>query len=110
MATCFNTETIKFLRRGNEIFDLMKNIVSYDSNSLRSVSVATCFCFLKSRTFHHVRTESYECFCFECRLKNLLCGILVERNYQRYLFHVTLSSYDEFDDLEILCKILVADM
>ena len=61
MATYFNTETKKILRRDNEILDLMKNIVSFErANSLHSISVARCFCFLKSRNFHHVRTESYE--------------------------------------------------
>ena len=81
MATCFNAEAKTFLRCGNELFDFMKNIVSCErENCLQSISVARCFCFLKTRTFHHVRTESYECFCFECILKNLVYRILVERN------------------------------
>ena len=71
MATCFNAEAKTFLRCGNELFDFMKSIVSCErENCLQLIS----------RTFHHVRTESYECFCFECILKNLVYRILVERN------------------------------
>ena len=81
MATCFNAEAKTFLRRGNELFDFMKNIISCErENCLQSISVARCFCFLKTRTFHHIRTKSYECFCFECMQKNLGYRILVERN------------------------------
>ena len=110
ISSAKNEEKI-FLRYSHEIFEFMNNIVSYNTaDKLHSITIARCYCFLRNRTFHHMRMDNYVCYCFECRLTNLLCRILVERQEQRNLFHLNVSNYDELDDVEILEKVLVADM
>ena len=54
--------------------------------------------------------ENYVCFCFACWLQNLLCKRLAERVDQSYLLHINVHNYNEFDDIEILGKVLVTEI
>ena len=99
-----------FLMHGHEILDFMNNIVSREkADTLHSITLARCYCFLRNGTSYHLRMDNYICFCFECSLQNFLCELLVERDDQRYMFHLNVSNYDKFEYVEFWGKVLTAN-
>ena len=99
-----------FLRYGHEVVTHMKQLVSYNVfNKLHSISITRAFCYLRNRNYSHV-VSYIQCFRFECRLMHLVCQIIVKSGDERYLFHLNVNNYDDFDDVEILGKTLVSSL
>ena len=88
----------------------MKKIVSYIiADQIHSVWLTRGYCFLRNRDYSHC-VSYLECFCFECRLMRLFLQVIVERNDEKYLFHINVHNYDDLEDLEILGNVLAAQI
>ena len=92
----------------------MQNIVSYNlTNELHSITITRGFCHLRKKVNSHILNyiaKYIKCFCFEWRIMSLFCCILIEKEDQRYLFHINVSNYDDLEDLDILGRALVSSM
>ena len=88
----------------------MSNI--FDENKARkldSISVARYFCFtLTDTNLHDKIFPPPHCFCFHCRIKDLLKEILIERNEQ-VLFVINVNNFNELDDIVIFKKLLLME-
>ena len=86
-----------------------RNIYLYKNNNvdenkaqkLDCKSVVRCFRFMLTETNLYDKIFA-PARCFRCRIKNLLEEILIERNKQRYLLVINVSSFNDFDDLVYL--------